>query len=155
MPLRAFTRSFVRGGVLVTACLLVLIGIRPSASHAQAHRASHRANGHKHVTASEIRFTLRYAVKAERPANVDRWWARDKARHLVFSGLWTLSTQYVLVNKANWSESSALPASVGFAGAVGIAKELYDAQSNDGRFSTKDLAADAFGICLAAGVIVL
>jgi hypothetical protein len=73
----------------------------------------------------------------------------------VFSGLWTLSTQYVLVRKADWSEGDALPVSMAASGTVGIAKELYDASRPGGRASAKDLVANAVGIGLAVGVIVL
>ena len=92
---------------------------------------------------------------ARRPVHRDRWWARDKARHLVFSGLWTLSTQYVLVHKAGWSDGNALPASVASSATVGLAKELYDASRIGGRASGKDLVANAVGIGLAVGVIAL
>lgn len=85
----------------------------------------------------------------------DQWLARDKARHVVFSGLWTLSTQYVLVSKANWREPAALPASVASGAAVGLAKELYDASQPTGTISGKDLVADAVGIGLAVGLVAL
>lgn len=86
----------------------------------------------------------------------DRWWARDKAKHLVGSALWTLSTQYVLVAKADWSEGDALPVSIASGVAVGLAKEVYDRQTPPAyHFSTKDLAADAAGIALAVGIILL
>mgnify|MGYP006896948817 CR=1 FL=1 len=85
----------------------------------------------------------------------DRWLARDKARHMVVSGLWTLSTQYVLVNNAGWTEADALPVSVASGATVGLAKELYDASRPTGRASAKDLVANAVGIALAVGVIAL
>jgi uncharacterized protein YfiM (DUF2279 family) len=85
----------------------------------------------------------------------DRWWARDKARHVVFSGLWTLSAQYVLVQKAGWSDDDALPVSVASSATVGLAKELYDASRIGGQASGKDLVANAVGIGLAVGVIAL
>ena len=73
----------------------------------------------------------------------------------MFSGLWTLSTQYVLVRKAGWSEGDALPASVAVGATVGLAKEVYDASQPGGRASEKDLVADAVGIGLAVGIILL
>lgn len=86
----------------------------------------------------------------------DAWWAHDKVKHLVVSTLWTLSTQYVLVAKAEWSDGDALPASVGSAAAVGLAKEVYDRRVGaTGHFSWKDLAADAAGIGLGSIVILL
>jgi len=73
----------------------------------------------------------------------------------VFSGLWTLSTQYILVNKADWTERDALPASIASGAAIGILKELYDASRLSGTASGKDLVADAVGIGLAVAVIQL
>lgn len=108
------------------------------------------------LTAAAVAFTLRYdAVSPSPPARDDRWWARDKAVHLAGSALWTLSTQYVLVNKATWAEGDALPVSVASGVAVGAAKELYDANRPSGTASVRDLAANAVGIGLAAGVIAL
>ncbi|MFB6279320.1 MAG: hypothetical protein ABEK75_07425, partial [Salinibacter sp.] len=95
--------------------------------------------------------SLRRPLRAARPSK-DRWLARDKARHVVFSGLWTLSTQYVLVSKADWSEGNALPLSVTSSATVGLAKELYDASRPAGTASGKDLVADGVGIGLAVGL---
>lgn len=91
-----------------------------------------------------------------RPAPRDRWLAEDKAKHLVVSFLWVLGTQYMLVNKADWSEGDALPLSVASGAAAGIAKEWYDWRISSSRyFSRRDLVADAVGLALAAGVILL
>jgi len=113
-------------------------------------------------TLSGLRLTLRVPpchplsrpLRAARPST-DQWLARDKAKHVAFSGLWTLSTQYVLVNKADWSKGDALPLSITSSATVGLAKELYDASRPAGTISGKDLAADAVGIGLAVGVILL
>lgn len=87
---------------------------------------------------------------------VDPWLGFDKVQHLTFSFLWTIGTQYVLVNKASWSESGALPVSVGASAAAGLAKEYYDWRIGSRHFfSRRDLAADALGILLATGVILL
>ena len=107
------------------------------------------------LTAAAVAFELRYGT-ASSPAPVrDRWLGRDKVQHVVFSGLWTLSTQYVLVNKAGWTERDALPASIASGAAIGILKELYDASRLTGRASGKDLVANAVGIGLAVAVIQL
>lgn len=113
-------------------------------------------------TRSALRLALRIPscrplnrpLRSRRPSE-DEWIARDKARHVVFSGLWTLSTQYVLVHKAGWSDGNALPASVASSATVGLAKELYDASRIGGRASGKDLVANTVGIGLAVGVIAL
>jgi uncharacterized protein YfiM (DUF2279 family) len=91
----------------------------------------------------------------DHPPN-DPWLAFDKAQHLTFGFLWTLGTQYVVVNKGHFSERQALPISIGTSAAVGLAKELYDRHHGPTRFfSFRDLAADAAGILLATGVILL
>lgn len=99
--------------------------------------------------------TVRHTATLEhRPR--DPWLGRDKAQHLAFSFLWTLGTQYVLVNKGNATETGALPVSASVAASVGLAKEYYDWRVSPSRyFSTRDLAADALGILLAAGLILL
>ena len=106
-------------------------------------------------TAAAVAFHLRYDAPSPPAPERDRWLGRDKARHVVFSGLWTLSAQYVLVRKAGWTEGDALPASIATAAAVGLAKEGYDAARPAGTASGKDLVANAVGIGLAVGVIVL
>jgi uncharacterized protein YfiM (DUF2279 family) len=114
------------------------------------------------ATLSGLRLALRFppcrpvdrSLRATRPSE-DQWLAGDKAKHVAFSGLWTLSTQYVLVNKADWSEGDALPVSVASSATVGLAKELYDASRPAGTVSGKDLVADAVGIGLAVGIILL
>lgn len=86
----------------------------------------------------------------------DPWLAFDKVQHLTFSFLWTLGTQYALVNKASLSEPGALPISIGASAAVGLAKEVYDWRRSPSRFfSRRDLVADAAGILLATGFILL
>jgi uncharacterized protein YfiM (DUF2279 family) len=108
------------------------------------------------LTAQAIAFTLRYDRAATDAVPRDRWWAMDKAKHLGGSFLWTLSTQYVLVSKADVSELRALPWSVASGAAIGVAKEAYDWRRGPTRhFSWKDLAADALGVALAAGLIAL
>lgn len=97
----------------------------------------------------------RMPVRPRAPAQ-DRWIALDKAKHLGGSTLLTLSAQYVLVAKANWSEGEALPLSAGAAATVGLTKEVYDRYAGPTRyFSRKDLVADAIGILLGAGIILL
>ncbi len=85
----------------------------------------------------------------------DEWLGRDKALHAGGSFLLTLSAQYVLVSKAERSERGALPLSATAALGLGLAKEVFD--SRRGRFplfSWRDLAADALGVALAAGLIL-
>jgi len=149
-PLRRAYRFLLRSGGLAVliAGLLLAFGVRLAPA----------ADGHTSpdtLTAAEVAFQLRYDAPPPAAPPRDRWLARDKATHVVVSGLWTLSTQYVLVNQAGWAEGDALPVSVASAALVGGAKELYDATTPTGTASGKDLVANAVGIGLAVGVIVL
>lgn len=86
----------------------------------------------------------------------DRWLAYDKALHFGASFLLTLSSQYVFTAKFGYSEGSALPLSILSTAAAGVAKELYDWRHPERHTpSARDLAADAAGILVAAGVILL
>jgi len=107
------------------------------------------------LTARQVSFVLRYGAELPPPPPEDRWLGRDKATHVAFSALWTLSTQYVLTEKAEWTRGRALPISIGSAAALGLGKELYDARHTGHRGSAKDLVADAVGIGLAVTVILL
>ena len=90
------------------------------------------------------------------PRPADPWLGRDKALHAGTSFLLTLSSQYVLVNKGDLSESDALPLAAGLTLGLGVLKETADAsRSVRPLFSWRDLAADALGVLLAALVIEL
>lgn len=140
--------------------LLPLIGALPGSGAARGGTSSGGQGARvDSLSAADVAFHFRYGALPTPPAPAapprDRWLARDKARHVVFSGLWTLSTQYVLVNKADWSDTDALPVSVASSATVGLAKELYDASQSAETASGKDLVADAVGIGLAVGLILL
>ena len=80
----------------------------------------------------------------------------DKIQHVTFGFLFTVGYQYTFVNKLHWSENSALPASVAATAVVSVSKEVYDWKRGSRReFSRGDLVADAVGILLATGLILL
>ena len=83
----------------------------------------------------------------------DKWLSFDKVQHFTFSFLWTLSSQYILVNNMNMHEEDALPFSVFSSVSAGIMKETYDMKKPKGYFSKKDVAANCLGILLAVVVI--
>lgn len=130
----------------------LLIGSAPIAA---ANGVPHPVADADTLTAAAVAFTLRYDASPPPDSTRDRWMGRDKVQHVVFSALWTLSTQYVLVNKADWTTGDALPASIASGAAIGITKEIYDASRILGTASIRDLVADAVGIGLAVIVIVL
>ena len=84
----------------------------------------------------------------------DKWIAIDKVQHFSYSCLISLGVQYVLVNKLEMNEDSAMPLSMAMSFSLGIIKELQDKKGKDGFFSKKDVVANGFGI-LTAGVIIL
>lgn len=91
-----------------------------------------------------------------RPTPHDPWFAFDKVQHFSFSFFITVGSQYALVNKLNMRERPALPISMLTSGSVGLAKELYDRYYGPRRFfSQRDMVANAAGILLAAGFILL
>ncbi len=86
----------------------------------------------------------------------DPWLGRDKALHAGGSFLLTLSGQYVLTAKLSASEGTALPIAAGTTLALGLAKEVMDSRrAVRPHFSTRDLVADAVGVALAVGLILL
>lgn len=107
------------------------------------------------LTAPGVAFSLRYALLQARTASSDPWLGPDKAKHAVGSALWTLSTQYVIVNKAGWTERDGVPVSIASGVAIGVTKELYDASRSNGQASVRDLVADAVGVGVAVGIIAL
>jgi uncharacterized protein YfiM (DUF2279 family) len=162
----AVSRWIPDGGIAPRAvlqaatALLLAIALLPKPAGAK--------DGPPPLNGRAVAFALQYGsapLAAERAAGQpggrapqprDDWWARDKAKHLAVSTLWTLSTQYVLVTKADWSERDALPVSAASAATVGLAKEVYDRRVGPtAHFSWKDLVADAVGIGVGAVVILL
>ena len=92
-------------------------------------------------------------VKEDSTIIEDKWLAFDKVQHFTFSFLWTLSSQYVLVNNMNMYEEDALPFSVVSSLSAGLMKETSDMKKPKGYFSKKDMVADCLGILLAVVVI--
>ena len=92
-------------------------------------------------------------VKEDSTKIEDEWLAFDKVQHFTYSLLWTLSTQYVLVNNMNMYEQDALPCSVVSSLSTGIMKETYDMKQPNGYFSNKDIVANTLGILLAVMII--
>ena len=92
-------------------------------------------------------------VKVDSIKIEDKWLAYDKVQHFTFSFLWTLSSQYVLVNNMNMYEQDALPCSVVSSLSTGIMKETYDMKQPNGYFSNKDIVANTLGILLAVMII--
>lgn len=108
---------------------------RPTPQHAVSFREGHAA----------------HALRSRR----DPWIARDKALHLSYSFLWTLSSQYVLTHKTPLSHDQSVPWAITSGVTIGLTKELYDHRRPRNAFSWRDMAANAVGIGLATGLILL
>lgn len=90
------------------------------------------------------------------PSIHDPWLSFDKVQHFSFSLLITVGSQYALVNKLSIGERRALPLSMLTSASVGVAKEYYDRFYGPSQlFSRRDLMANAAGIIVAAGFILL
>lgn len=86
----------------------------------------------------------------------DEWLARDKALHAGASFLLTLSSQYVWETKLELTEGEALPLAVTSALSLGLFKEVMDSRRpHDAHFCYRDLVADALGVLLGAGLVLL
>ena len=148
----------LRTGLLIGG-LLLSFGLHATTVTAAAPSPSSPDRLAPPLTPPAVAFELRYGASPSplgpRRNRTDPWLGRDKALHVAGSALWTLSTQYVLVNKAGWTEGDALPVSIASAATVGITKEILDTTRPTGTASGRDLAANAVGIALAAGLIVL
>ena len=86
----------------------------------------------------------------------DAWLGIDKAQHFTFSALFVLAGQYVLTDKAGVPDGRALPLACAGTLALGLAKEVADAnRPRRPLFSWKDLAADAAGVAVGAVIVSL
>lgn len=110
----------------------------------------------RRVLLRDHRSETHHARRALKKHRADAWIGFDKVQHTTFSFLWTLGSQYTLVNKIDVSERQALPFSIGSSALAGLAKEVYDWKLSSQRyFSYRDVVANTFGIILAAGLIAL
>ena len=84
---------------------------------------------------------------------IDEWFAIDKVQHFMYSTFVSFGTQYLLVNKIQMNENTALPLSSLLSFSAGLLKEINDNRSKNGFFSKKDMIANSFGIVFA-GIII-
>jgi hypothetical protein len=81
----------------------------------------------------------------------DRWFGADKAQHALLSGA-TLAFSFAGLRSVGMHRRPALVAAGLPTAAVGLGKELRDRRVT-GRFSVRDLAADAVGAALYAALL--
>jgi uncharacterized protein YfiM (DUF2279 family) len=151
------------GAAGFAALLLIRFGFGPALAQPSLHAAMVYGVGLDEPRASEgSLLTARprpepVAVSvAPRDTLRDPWLGRDKVLHAAGSFLLTLSAQYVLTSKLDTSEDGALPIAAGTALSLGLAKEVADSRrAVRPLFSVRDLVADAVGVALAVGLILL
>lgn len=156
-------RSMRLRTVWAIACAaLLFVGILPVAAQPSLHATMAYGVGADDdvsaygVTPGRVRPVPAAASVALRDTLRDPWLGRDKVLHAAGSFLLTLSAQYVLTSKLDTSEADALPIAAGTSFSLGLAKEIADSQRPvRPLFSVRDLVADAFGVALAVGLILL
>ena len=79
---------------------------------------------------------------------VDKWFAKDKAEHLVVSAFLAGVSCSIFRDFYRNGEESSIYFSAGLTLSLGLGKEFYDRRTPLGKFSYKDLAADVLGIGL-------
>jgi uncharacterized protein YfiM (DUF2279 family) len=79
---------------------------------------------------------------------VDKWFAKDKAEHLVVSAFLTGVSYSVFRDFYRNRKESSIYLSTALTFSLGLGKEFHDERTPQGRFSYKDLAADILGIGL-------
>jgi uncharacterized protein YfiM (DUF2279 family) len=88
---------------------------------------------------------------AAQEAADDRWLGPDKPLHAFAAG-WIAGAGYAAGIELDWAPAERRRAGVGAALTASLAKEALDAWTEGGRFSFKDLAADAVGIAAFVGL---
>jgi len=82
----------------------------------------------------------------------DKWFARDKAEHLVVSTFLSGVSYSVFRDFYCNREESSLYFSAILTFGAGLGKEFYDGRTPQGKFSYKDIVADVLGIAL--GILI-
>ena len=82
----------------------------------------------------------------------DRWLSTDKLQHLVVSIHLTLLSYKIAHQSYHNTPAISRMESAGLVLSIGLGKEFRDSRKPSGKFSYKDLAADALGIAL--GLII-
>jgi uncharacterized protein YfiM (DUF2279 family) len=85
------------------------------------------------------------------PLPPDRWLGADKVKHVFTAGLATAAT-FSGARLANLDRRPALGVGIGVGAIVAVGKEIRDRRVT-GRFSVRDLAADAVGIAAYAALL--
>jgi uncharacterized protein YfiM (DUF2279 family) len=147
--------------VVATITLTLAVSFASPAAEAQAdpniaQAAAARAVWLPAPATDSSRAVVATSMIRNAPQPADAWLGADKAMHFAASFLLTLSTQYLLVNKTDLPEHTALPLAAGTTLSLGLVKEIADSQrERHPLFSWRDIAANTAGVVLAASLILL
>lgn len=149
--------------VCAIGCVALLVGFNPAAAQPSLHATIVYGIGadavpavHDVALVKQSRPDAAALTSALGDTLRDPWLGRDKALHAAGSFLLTLSAQYVLTSKLDMNENGALPIAAGTSFSLGLTKEVADSQRPvRPLFSVRDLVADAVGVALAVGLILL
>ncbi len=83
-----------------------------------------------------------------RASRRDPWFGKDKADHLVVSGVLVGLAYYAARRKLDLSDPRSRNLAAGFSLSLGLMKEVRDQHRPGNFFSLKDLAADGLGLAL-------
>ena len=89
-----------------------------------------------------------HSLQFDTPEISDKWFARDKAEHLAVSAFLSGVSCSIFRDFYYNKEKSSVGLSAILTFSAGLGKELYDVRAPGGKFSYKDLVADALGIGL-------
>ena len=79
----------------------------------------------------------------------------DKIQHTAVSCLLTLSSQYILEEKSNFSQNGAIGYSASTSAMIGLTKELNDMNVRKKPFDWGDMIANFVGIGIAVLIVTL
>ena len=100
-----------------------------------------------------LQSTLPDTLKSDMPFVSDKWFARDKAHHLMASAFLAGFGYYAAKQEINQSRIASQQIAIGFSFSLGLAKEAYDKYGRGGNASAKDIVADIVGITLGMVLI--
>jgi putative lipoprotein len=93
-------------------------------------------------------FITFHSPQSDIPEILDKWFARDKAEHLAVSAFLSGVSCSIFRDFYYNKEKSSVGLSAILTFSAGLGKELYDTRAPGGKFSYKDLVADALGIAV-------
>lgn len=128
---------FFKYGLSIWICLNILFSLAPAT-----------------ILADNANKNLKFHINTiQDSSKTDKWFTKDKGRHLVGSFFLTTLTGMLSSNMQDASRRESKVIGCSIALSIGLGKEIYDSTKINNNFSWIDLSADIIGIIL--GMIVL